>query len=173
MELFDVIQKRRSVRVYDTQKIVEKEKLDQILEYTNLAPSANQGYEIVVVEEKFLLDQIWQVSSGQKIPVTAPLALVFCANEKRSSEIFGARGKELYAIQDAAIAAAYAQLAAVNLGLATVWVGSFKEAEVKKIIQAPDPIRPVAILSLGYPAEHPARSIRRQISDIVHRDQFK
>jgi nitroreductase len=172
MELFDVIQNRRSVRLYQTQQMVEKDKLEQILEYTNLAPSANQGYEIVAVEEKFLLDQLWEAVSGQKIPVTAPIALVFCANEKRASETFGARGKELYSVQDATIAASYAQLAAVNLGLATVWVGSFKEAEVRKIIQAPDHIRPVAILSLGHAAEHPPRTTRRQISDIVHRDQF-
>jgi nitroreductase len=93
MELFDAIRKRRSIRSFQP-KAVEKEKLEQILESANQAPSAGdtQGYEIVVVEEGFHLDQIWKTLSDQTFTKPATLALVFCANEKRSAASYGTRG---------------------------------------------------------------------------------
>ncbi len=174
MNFTDVVKKRRSVRNYEEKKIVEKDKLNQILDSANLAPSAgdNQCFEIIVVEEQLLLNQLWENLTGQTFAHPAHLALIFCADEKRSAEIYGARGKELFCTQDATIAAAYAQLAATDLGLATVWAGSFNDAEVKKIIQAPAHLRPVVILPLGYAAEEPPRTVRRQLSDIVHVDHF-
>jgi len=39
----------------------------------------------------------------------------------------------LYCVQDATLAAAYAQLAATALGLATCWVGAFDEAAVRRV----------------------------------------
>ncbi len=175
MNFTDVVKKRRSVRNYEEKKIVEKDKLNQILDSANLAPSAgdNQCFEIIVVEEQLLLNQLWENLTGQTFAHPAHLALIFCADEKRSAEIYGARGKELFCTQDATIAAAYAQLAATDLGLATVWAGSFNDAEVKKIIQAPAHLRPVVILPLGYAAEEPPRTVRRQLSDIVHVTIFK
>jgi nitroreductase len=173
MELFEAIRIRRSVRNFHP-KAVEKEKLEQILEAANQAPSAGdtQGYEIVVVEEGFHLEQLWKALLGQTFTKPAPLALVFCANEKRSAAGYGARGKDLYCLQDATISASYAQLSATALGLSTVWVGAFKEEEVRKTLEAPDHIRPVVILPLGYSAEEPGRTSRRALSDIVHRDTF-
>jgi nitroreductase len=46
-------------------------------------------------------------------------------------------------------------LVAYSLGLGTVWVGSFDEKEVGKILNLPDTIRPVAIVPVGYPDENP------------------
>lgn len=173
MELFEAIRKRQSVRNY-LAKHVEEEILVKILEAANQAPSAgdSQGYEIVAVDDSFLLSQMWKALSDQSFPKPAPLALVFCANEERSGAKYGARGKDLYSVQDATIAAAYAQLAATGLGLHTVWVGAFDEEEVRKTIEAPAHIRPVAIIPLGYSEQQPAPTSRRALSDLVHRDKF-
>jgi nitroreductase len=173
MELFETIKKRRTIRSYQV-KPVENEKLEKIFEAANQAPSAgdNQGYEIVLVEDPLLLGQLWKSIHFQTFSKPSQLALVFCANDKRSDPKFGERGKTLYCVQDATIAAAYAQLAATALGLVTGWLGSFNEDEVRKTIGAPAYIRPVAVLSLGYSAEDPASTTRRSISDLVHRDKY-
>ncbi len=173
MEFFETVKKRRSIRTY-LPKQVENEKLEKILAAANQAPSAGdtQGYEMIVVEDAYLLDQLWKTVPDQTFVKPAPLAVVFCANEKRSSEKHLARGKNLYCIQDATIAAAYAQLAAADMGLGTVWVGSFNEEEVRKIIEAPEYLRPVAVIPLGYIGGDPPPTSRRALSDIVHRDKF-
>jgi nitroreductase len=172
MDFFETIRKRQSVREF-LPKGVETDKIEKILESANHAPSAgnNQGYEIVVLEEPLRIIEIFKALSDQTFEKPAPVVLVFCANEKRSEGTFGARGKSLYCIQDASIAGAYAQLAASGLGLASVWVGAFKEETVRKTIEAPDYIRPVGLLSIGYPAAGAASTTRRQLSDLVHRDK--
>lgn len=173
MELFEAIGKRHSIRGF-LPRAVEGEKLEKILESANQAPSSgnNQGYEIVVLEEPLQIDDLFQALVEQTFEKPPQLVLVFCANEQRSSSSFGARGKSLYCIQDATIAGAYAQLAAQGLGLATVWVGAFKEEVVRKVIEGPDFIRPVGLLLVGYPDAKPTPTTRRHLSEIVHREKF-
>ena len=65
----------------------------------------------------------------------------------------GTRGERLLAVQDATIAAAYAQLSATALGLSSVWVGHFKEKEVASVLKTT--LRPVAIIPIGYGNEKP------------------
>jgi nitroreductase len=60
-------------------------------------------------------------------------------------------------------------LAAVDLGLSTVWVGDFDEDAVREIVG--DKIgRPVAMFSLGYAAEEPPPSGRRELEDLFSGD---
>jgi nitroreductase len=75
---------------------------------------------------------------------------------------------KLYAVQDATIACAYAMLAATALGLATVWVGAFRDDEVRRAIRGSEDIVPVAILPIGDPAETPEPTSRRAFGDLVH-----
>jgi nitroreductase len=73
----------------------------------------------------------------------------------------------LYCIRDATIAAAYAQLAAAAFGLASCWVGTFDERLVAGELNAPENLRPIALLPLGYGAETPTRPSRRPLGPIV------
>jgi nitroreductase len=74
----------------------------------------------------------------------------------------------LYCLQDATIACTFAHLAAVALGLASVWVGAFDDEGVRQAIGVGDNLLPVAILSIGYPGEQPKSTSRRSLSDLVH-----
>jgi len=65
----------------------------------------------------------------------------------------GTRGKNLLSVQDATIAASYAQLSSTALGLSSVWVGHFKEKDVASILKTK--LRPVAIIPIGYGNEKP------------------
>jgi len=170
MEFFDALKARHSVRAYaDTP--VEAEKLDQILEAVNLAPSAGnlQALEVYIVTRADQRSELVAAVSGQDFLKQAPVVLVFCAHAARSAERYGKRGIGLYCIQDATIACTYAMLAASALGMSTVWVGAFNEGKVGRIINVPQAHRPVAMLPIGYAAEEPRIRGRRSLSDLVHR----
>lgn len=167
MEFFEVLHKRRSVRKF-SEKTVEKEKLDKILEMTNKAPSAGnlQSYEIFVVHSKDKQKQMVALARKQTFLEEASYILVFCANPKRAAK-YGPRGENLYAIQDAAIACTYAHLCAVELGLSSVWVGAFNEESIQNLLGLPENLRPVAMLPIGYAADNPAPTPRRGVNDLV------
>lgn len=109
---------------------------------------------------------------GQEHVAEAPLCPVFLEEPGRSAAKYGARGAELYALQDATIACAHAQLAASALGLGTCWVGAFDEGAVRRILSAPSRVRPVALLTVGRPAEEPERTSRRRLEDLVRKEGY-
>lgn len=169
MELMDIIQRRRSIRSFLPDPVSD-EKVRKLLECANLAPSAGnlQGYEVVVVKNTETKKALAKAALDQQFIAEAPVVFVFCANAKRSASKYGNRGDVLYSIQDASIATAYVQLACVDLGLGSVWVGAFNDHEVAKVIQAGIDYTPVSILPVGYPAEDPSPRPRRGVDSITH-----
>jgi len=169
MEFFDVVKERCSMRAY-ADKPVEAEKLQKILETVNAAPSAGnlQGYEVYLVTKMEHRAALVKAAWDQEFIAEAPIALVFCANPARSAVRYGGRGIHLYSVQDATIACTYAMLAATAIGLATVWVGAFDEEGVRRAINIPPDLIPVAILPIGYAGERPRLTPRRELSDLVH-----
>jgi nitroreductase len=95
--------------------------------------------------------ELAKAAYGQFFVATAPVVLVGCANIGRSRIAYGERA-ELYAIQDATIAACYVQLTAEALGIATCWIGAFHEDQVKEILGIPPEVRVVHLMPIGYPA---------------------
>ena len=168
-DFFETVRHRHSVRKYLNDRPVETEKLHAILEMACAAPSAGdlQSYHIVVVTDSALREAIRELSDDQAFISEAPVCLAFCSDPGRAAEKFGERGRELYALQDTTIAAAYAQLAVVAAGLASTWVGAFDGQTLKDLLELPPGAEPVALLSLGYPAELPEPSPRRPLQDIV------
>ncbi len=168
-DFFETVRHRHSVRQYQSGIAVEREKLNAILEMACAAPSAGdlQSYKIFVVEAVEKRLALSQAAENQEFIAQAPVCLVFCADHKRSSEMYGERGEKLYAIQDATIAASYAQLAIVAAGMASTWVGHFSEQTVAEIVENEEGSVPVALLSVGYPAELPEQKSRRRMDEMV------
>jgi len=169
MNIWEVIEARRSVRAYQS-RAIEPDKLEAVLRAANLAPSAGnlQAYEIHLIQDARTRQALAAAALGQSFLARAPVVLIFCAHAARSAR-YGRRGAELYCLQDATVAAAYAQLAATALGLATCWVGAFDDEAVVRAAELPAGQRPVAILPLGYAAEDPPPTPRRPLSELVHR----
>lgn len=138
MELAEVLKRRRSVRKFKPDPVPE-DWIRYILELAGTSPSAGglRSYEVVVTQEKVA-------------PYDAPVYIVVCALPEHSASRYGDRGRNLYAVQDATIFAAYIQLVAVDMGLATVWVGAFRESTIRKILGISDDKRPVVVLPIGY-----------------------
>ena len=169
MDVFDVIKERRSVRAY-ADKPVEKEKLDKIFEATRLAPSAcnYQEWRFVVVTEKSKREALMVAADKQKFVAEAPVVIACCA------ETDGHKlrcGEPCYTI-DVTIAIDHITLAAVALGLGTCWIGSFNPEQVREILNIPQEIRVVELLTLGYPADSPREKNRKPIDEIVHYEEW-
>lgn len=168
-DFFETVRHRHSVRKYRDDSPVEKEKLHAILEMACAAPSAGdlQSYHIVVVEQQQQRDALSQAAGGQAFISEAPICLIFCSDPSRAELEYGQRGRELFALQDTTIAAAYAQLAIVAAGMASTWVGAFDEAQVSKLLGLDSHLQAVALLSMGYPAELPEPTPRRPLEQMI------
>lgn len=169
MDFFQVIDGRRSMRKY-ANRPVEEEKLVRILESASKAPSAGnlQGYEIYLVRKNSDRQGLVKAALDQEFFGEAPIVLVFCSDAARSAVQYGDRGANLYSIQDATIACAYAQLAARAQDLDSVWVGAFDEDAVRTLLKIPDTLRPVVLLPIGYAGKVPVPRPRRTLKDLVH-----
>jgi nitroreductase len=168
-DFFETVRHRHSVRKYQNDMPVESDKLHAVLEIAIAAPSAGdlQSYQIIVVRDPQQRQALCKAASQQAFIAEAPVCLVFCSEGRRSQQEFGDRGRTLYALQDATIAASYAQLAVVAAGLASTWVGNFDEPAVSKILDLGPELTPVAMVSVGYPAEVPEPTRRRRIEEVV------
>lgn len=168
-DFFETVRRRHSIRKYQPDMAVEREKLHAILEMACAAPSAGdmQPYRIVVIGEPEGRIALGRAAHNQSFVAEAPICLVFCADPQRSAAKFGERGARLYAIQDTTIAAAYAQLAVVAAGMGSTWIGQFNEDQVRAALNLEPGVIPIAMLSMGYPAEIPEPSPRRRLNEVV------
>ncbi|MBU1023116.1 nitroreductase family protein [bacterium] len=168
MEFFELIKKRRSIRMF-TGDPVSDEHIEKILEAARIAPSAGnlQPYEFRVVRDQNILQELVQAAFGQGFIARAPVSIVFLEDAKRSENQYGNRGSQLYVHQDTAIAVSHAHLAAADLGLGSVWVGAFDPYAVARILDVRPGLMPVAILPIGYPAETPSSNPRRSMRELI------
>lgn len=156
MSALDFIFARRSVRKFE-ERPVEKEKLVQLLEAGMAAPSANNGqpWEFVVVTDGEMLKKVRQVAPHGKYNCAA--AILVCGNVNLSPK---PASSESYWIQDCTAAVENILIAAPALNLGTVWIGTYPREDRMKglqdLLKIPKNVTPLALLYVGYPAEHPA-----------------
>ena len=168
MEFAELIEERHSIRAFKGTE-VEGTKLEHILHAANRAPSAGnlQAYKVAVVRAPVLRRRLARAALEQDFVAQAPVILVFLADPVASGVKYGRRGQTLYAVQDATIACAYAQLGACDTGLGSCWVGAFDEDEVRAALGSEQDLRPIALLPVGYPAETPEITPRRPLSRML------
>lgn len=170
MNVFEAIRARRSIRRYQN-KPVEIEKMNQILDAARRAPSAKnwQDWRFVVVRESAIRLQLAEAACGQKFVAEAPVVIACCTVKP---DYLLQCGQSLGTI-DVSIAIDHMTLAAVALGLGTCWVGAFYEERVKQILEIPESVRIVELLTLGYPSENPAPRLRKSLEEIVFYESWK
>jgi nitroreductase len=173
MGLSEVIKGRRSIRTFKNQDVPE-ETVEKLINAARWAPSAGniQPWEFVIVRKPAVKKKLAQAALNEAFVEDAPVVIVVCADEKRSLMGYGFRGKTLYCIQDTAAATQNILLTAHSLGLGTCWIGAFNEDEAKEAVNAPEGIRPVAIIPVGYANEAPLQGSRRPLSQIIHHESF-
>ncbi len=174
MDVLEAIKGRRSIRSYVPSEIDVKQ-LEAVFEAAIWAPSAGnlQPWEFIVVDDKEVMRRLARASLNQMWMVEASSIIAVCADLDRTGVIYGERGRRLYAIQDCAAATQNMLLAAYSQGLGTCWVGAFYDDEVKRILNLPNNVRPLALITIGQPRERPTTPSRRGLKEIVHHNTFR
>ena len=151
MDVFECIQKRRSIRNY-SKKNVDFDKLTLILEAGCKAPSSGnlQDYRFIIVNNKDKIRALAEHCNEQYWIATAPVLIIVCSDTEKTESYYGLRGQRLYSTQNSAAAIQNMLLAAHALGLGSCWVGAFNEEFVSDEFNIPGKVRPQGIITLGY-----------------------
>lgn len=148
----DTIYARRSIRKYQDRP-VEKEKLEMLLKAAMAAPSARNGkpWEFVVVTRPEGMAELRSVMLFGKY--NAPAAIIVCGNTSFIKRPLS----QSFWVQDCTAATENILLAAVELGLGTVWLGvhpiKILSNKVSKVLSLPKALLPLNVIYVGYPAE--------------------
>ncbi len=172
MNVFEAITSRVSITAYEDAG-VEREKVARLLEAARWAPSAGnmQVTEYIIVDDDEILEQLSGYARNQPHVREAPLAIVFLADLEKAERNYEDRG-ELYALQEAAAAMQNMLLMAHDQGLGAAWVGAFDEEQVRSLLHVPDRLRPVSIVTVGYPGERPEQPRKYEITDITYQNEY-
>ncbi len=164
MDIYELIKKRKSVRNYQS-KPVEKEKLERILNSALLAPSAKnkQEWRFIIVSDKEKRVKLSIAAKNQTFLSEAPIVIACCAETDNYKMTCGQKSYPI----DLSIIIDHITLLAVAEGLGTCWIGAFHEDQAKKILNIPDNIRVVELLTLGYPTDNSMKKKNRLSFDEV------
>jgi nitroreductase len=176
MEFEQVIRKRRIIREFDPNKQIPEKVITKLLRNAHRAPSAGhtQVQEFVVITDPTTKKKLRQVAVDQEYVEEAPTLIVVCSNTSRSERRYGMRGREFYSIIDGAFASMLILLTAVNERISAGFVGAFEDDKVSEILKLPRYVRPVGIITLGYPKEtEPVEGLERlPIEELIHVERW-
>ena len=166
MDFEKVIKERSSTRRF-SDKVLEREKLDKILEAGRIAPTAKnlQDFKIYVIESE---DAVKKLDETHPCRYGAPISLLVCADNTNG---FSTDGAHSSGVIDACIVATHMMLAATSLGVDNIWTWAWGNDELAKKFDLPETIEPVCVLPLGYRSEEDHGSTlhdqRKEIAELV------
>ena len=172
MNFTQIAQTRQSCRSYDSERSVEKEKLDAILEAVRLSPSACNGqpYFLTVCTGE-TAKQVAAATQGMgmnKFASQAPVLVVISEMPYVKSAALGAKVKgNDYRSIDIGIACAYLTAEAAAQGLSTCILGWLDDQKIRQICGLEYPVR--LVITLGYAAEGDKlrEKKRKELSQLV------
>lgn len=193
--LLKIMKARRSVRVYKSGKVSDKQ-LEMILEAGRSAPSGanTQPWEFVVTRDRAKMKRVRQIYDNEwkqrkiedpvhykglkKDYVGDVSALVLACGDPRTKEVYlttrqpGDREKLFQASM--ANAVEHMMLAAAGMGLGTVWVSVREEVEpeLRELFQVPQPLRLLWVVPIGHARSWPKAKPRRKISAFTHHEVY-
>lgn len=165
MDFEDIIRKRTAVRKF-SDKNVEQDKLDKILEAGRLAPTAknNQPLKIYVVSSE---EGLMKIDKASRCRYGAKTVLIVCGNIEESYH----KGDYSTYEMDSSIVATHMMLEATNVGVDNIWIELFDENILREEFNIPSEYIPVCLLPLGYKTDdcpvNPMHGKRKSIKDLV------
>ncbi|MBQ3373985.1 MAG: nitroreductase family protein [Oscillospiraceae bacterium] len=167
MEFKEVVKNRYSCKKYSDRQ-VEEEKLDAILNAGRLAPTAKnlQEQHVFVLQSAEALAMVDAVTPCR---YGAPTVLVVAFD---SSNVFTyPGGKRDSGVEDATIVATHMILAAADEGVDSCWVNFFDPEKLAGMLGLPKNLEILMVMDLGYAAEGagplPNHSSRKPLSETV------
>lgn len=164
MDLFETVEKRRSIRKFRPNPIPDRD-LKKILEAGRLAPSGGnrQPWSFIVVRKPETKKKLAAVANLQRFIADADTVLIALGDPAVS--------KSLYK-QDPMIAIEHMVLASTALGYGTCWIGAFNENDVKEIAKVPENMTVIALLPIGVPDENPPPKPRRAFKEVFFKESY-
>jgi len=169
MEVMEAIGRRRSIRAF-TDRPVEEEKLQAVLDAGRLAPSAKnmQEWRFIVVRDPALRQKLVGVANEQTFVGQAPVVIVGCGTQ---CDYRMPCGQPAFLI-DVAIAMEHMALEAVEQGLGTCWIGAYQQQGIKDLLGIPPEAQVVCLLPVGYPVQEPEARPRLSLEEIIFTDRW-
>jgi FMN reductase [NAD(P)H] len=186
MNLYDLLMKRRSVRIFKDQEIPDSI-IEQLLDVANNAPSGGniQPLSIILVRSLEGRKKLAELAGGQPWVSQAPLSIIFCLDfyrVKKWAEMCqtdfrgeGAVNHFLIAYADLMVAAQSVVILAESLGLGSVYIGSIQHEmdETRNFFEIPEYVLPMMVLSIGYPRSIPQNIPKLKKEVIVHHERYR
>jgi nitroreductase len=179
-KILELIISRQSDRKY-SDKPVEKEKLERIIEAARMSPSANneQPWKFIVVTEPEVLKKVADAASAKLLGMNvfvsqAPLMIVIVREKPDLASKIGAIIKNRdYSLIDIGIASENICLQAEAEGLGSCMIGWFDEKMLKKILGIPGSKRVELIITLGYSLSHQREKKRKPATETVSFNKYR
>ena len=178
-KMLELIISRQSDRKY-SDKPVEKEKLDRILEAGRMAPSAcnAQPWKFIVVNEPDVRLKIAEAASAKLIGMNmfvaqAPVMIVVVREKPNMSSKVGSTIKNKdYSLIDIGIASENICLQAKAEGIGSCLIGWFDEKMLRKILVIPGSKRVELIITLGYSLSEQRQKKRKPAEETVSYNKY-
>jgi nitroreductase len=151
MDTIKAIMTRRSIRRFKEWGI-EDRKIETLLRAAMQAPSGHnhQPWHFIVITERRILSAIPEFHVYAKMLHQATAAIMVCGDMRIEESIE-------YINTDCSAATENLLLAAHELGLGAVWLGIYprerRVQEIRRLLDIPRHIIPIALVALGYAAE--------------------
>ncbi len=168
MDFLEIAKKRQSCRDYDTERVIEDEKISKILEAARLSPSACNGqpYKITVCrgDAAKTVAKATQGMGMNKFASDANVLLVISEMPYVKTAAFGAKVKgNDYRSIDIGIACAYITAEAAAEGVGSCILGWFDNKKIKETCNLSGDVR--LVITLGYPKSDVIRNKKRKSLD--------
>jgi len=179
MELWEAIRGRRSTRKFKPDAI-SKVELERLLEAARWAPSwANtQVWEFIMVfdqttKEK-LADCLGSTNPGRPAMTEAPVVIAALGKKKVAGFKKGEPRTVLgdWLAFDVGMGVQNLCLAAWELGLGSVIVGSYDIDKASKLLNIPEDRQLLVLIPIGRPYEIPSPPKRKEIAEFTYKDSF-
>jgi nitroreductase len=178
-DTLDLIISRQSDRKY-SDKPVENEKLERIVEAGRMAPSAcnAQPWKFIVVTDQKLVLKVAEAASAKLIGMNsfvaqAPVILVIVREKPNMSSKVGATIKNKdYSLIDIGIATENICLQTKAEGLGSCIIGWFDERQLRKLLNIPKSKRVELIITLGYSLSDQREKRRKPSAETVSYNKY-
>ena len=181
MNFLELVKSRQSDRAYDSNRPVEAEKLEYIMEAVRLAPSAcnAQPWKFIVVNDPEVVKETASCVADKALEINhfafqAPVFIIVLEEAANFTSILGSKVKQKhFPHMDLGIAAAHITLAAAEQGLGSCIVGWFNEKKMRSILDIPSSKRPVLVITLGYSTQTLRDKKRKKSEDVVSYNKYR
>jgi len=177
--ILDLIISRQSDRKY-SDKPVEKDKLDRIVEAGRMAPSAcnAQPWKFIVVTDPELIGKIAEAASAKLtgmnsfVTQASVIIVVVRENPNFSSKVGATIKNKDYSLIDIGIATENICLQAKSEGIGSCIIGWFDERMLRKILLVPGSKRVELIITLGYSLSEQREKRRKPAVETVSYNKY-